>query len=85
MTIDSKQGPLSAADLQAIWESSVDDSYSQPIVLAGEGKGFEVYTQAFAQVERLSQAVDYTTQALYILPWSGQSGEPAAGSWARPS
>ena len=79
MTIDSKQGPLSAQDLQAIWESSVDDSYSQPLVLAGEGNGFEVWTQAFAQIERLSQAVDYTTQALYILPWSGQTGEPAAG------
>ncbi len=79
MTIDNQQGPLTPEDLQEIWVGAVDSSYSQPLILAGEGQGFEVYTQAFNQIARLSQAVDYTTQALYILPWSGQSGLPAAG------
>jgi hypothetical protein len=79
MTIDNQQGPLTPEQLQDIWESAVDQSFSAPLIMAGEGQGFEVYTQAFEQIARLSQAVDYTTQALYILPWSGQSGLPAAG------
>ena len=76
---DSLQGALSMADLQAIWEGAVDQEYSRPLILAGEGGGFEVYTQAFAQAERFSEAIDYSTQQIFIQPWSGQSGEPASG------
>jgi hypothetical protein len=77
---DSFQGALSAADLQAIWEGSVDRSYREPLLMAGEGGGFEVYTQAFAQGANLSAAIDYTTQQMFIQPWSGQTGEPASGA-----
>ena len=76
---DSLQGPLTVADLQAVWEGAVDRSYREPLIAAGEGGGFEVYTQAFEQVARLSQAVDRTTQQMYLLPWSGQSDVPASG------
>lgn len=44
-----------------------------------DSKGLEVYTQLMAQLQRVSQGVDNTTQALYIRPWSGQSAPPAAG------
>jgi hypothetical protein len=74
-----KVGPLSLADLQQIWEGVVDQSFSQPLEAAGDGNGFEVYRQAWAQGARVSQAVDQTTQSMYILPWSGQSAEPATG------
>jgi len=73
----AKQGPLTQADIQAIWEGAVDLSYSQALEAAGEGAGWEAYTQMFAQFARVSQAIDTTTQAMYILPWSGQSAAPA--------
>jgi hypothetical protein len=72
-----KVGPLTQADLQAIWEGAVDSGFSGGLEAAGEGAGFEAYTQMFAQFARASQAVDTTTQALYILPSSGQSASPA--------
>lgn len=72
-----KVGALTQADLQAIWEGACDSSFTQPLEAAGEGNGFEAYTQMFAQWARVSQAVDVTTQAMYILPSSGQSNPPA--------
>jgi hypothetical protein len=76
---DSKQGALTVAELEAIWVAAVDPSYSEAFVAAGDGGGYEAYKQGFAQLARVSQAIDTTTQAAYILPWSGQTGEPAAG------
>jgi len=72
-------GPLSEADLQRIWESSVDDLFAQPLTELGDGFGLEVYGQMFAQLARVSRAVDVSTQAMYILPWSGQTNDPARG------
>jgi hypothetical protein len=74
----AKQGPLSAADIQALWEGVSDDGYTQPLVAAGEGAGFEAWTQMFQQFARVSLAVDVTTQAMYILPGSGQTNPPAS-------
>ena len=79
MSTVPKVGPLTQAELQAIWESTTDPSFWRPLERAGEGNGFEAYTQAWAQFARVSQAVDTTTQAMFILPWSGQSGPPSAG------
>ena len=67
------------ADLQAIWESSVDPLYSRPFTEAGDGGGLEAYSQAFAQYERVSQAITRSTQALYVLPHSAQLDAPATG------
>jgi hypothetical protein len=75
-----KVGPLTQADLQAIWTGAVDVGYSAPLVAAGEGAGFEAYTQMFAQYARAAQAVDVSTQAMFILPSSGQSNPPASGA-----
>lgn len=72
-----KNGPLTAADLQAIWEGAADRGYTEPLIQAGEGEGFEVWTQMFAQFARASEAIDVSTQALFILPGSGQSNPPA--------
>lgn len=74
-----KSGALSRAEIQAVWEGSVDKGYRDPLVRAGEGKGFEAWTQLFAQFERASKAVDVTTQAMFISPWSGQTNDPASG------
>jgi hypothetical protein len=76
-TPGAKVGALTQSDLQAIWEGACDSSFTAPLEAAGEGLGFEAYTQMFAQFARASVAVDVTTQAMYILPWSGQSNPPA--------
>ena len=78
----AKVGPLTQAELQRIWESAVDAGFSQPLEQAGEGNGFEVYTQAWAMGARVSQAIDETTQSMFVLPWSGQSAPPASGGVA---
>ncbi len=75
-----KAGPLTRAELQAVWEGASDAGYSAPLVTAGEGRGFEVWTQLFVQMERASRAIDTTTQALFISEWSGQTGDPAGGA-----
>jgi hypothetical protein len=76
----NSSGPLTIPNLLAIWTQSVDESYGQPFLAAGEGNGLEAYTQAFAQYARVSTAIDVTTQACYTLPWSGQTNPPAAGA-----
>jgi len=62
-----------------IWKGSVDELYSQSLIEAGEGNGFEAYTQFFAILERVSRAIEVTTQSLFIQPWSGQLSSPASG------
>lgn len=73
-------GPLTRDDFLALWKSSVDPTYSEPLVEAGEGNGFEAYTQVFEQFARVSRAIDTSMQALFIKPWSGQTDLPAQGA-----
>lgn len=75
-----KAGPLTVEEIQALWESAADPSYTRPFVQAGEGNGFEAWTQLFRQYARVSQAIDVTTQSMFILPWSGQTSAPAGGN-----
>lgn len=75
-----KAGPLTRAELQAIWKGSTDRGYSEPLEQAGDGAGFEAWSQFFAQLERASKAIDVTTQAMFISPWSGQTNPSAAGA-----
>jgi hypothetical protein len=75
-----KQGPLTRAELQRIWESAVDEGYRDPFLAAGDGYGFEAWSQFFAQLERVSTAIDVTTQAMFICGWSGQTNPPAGGA-----
>lgn len=76
---DKTSGPLSRAEFEALFASVNDPSYARPFIELGEGKGYEVHTQAMEQFARLSVAVDRTTQSLFLLPWSGQTNEPASG------
>lgn len=73
-----KNGPLSVDELQSVWLSIVDPLFAKPF-LEQPDSGFEAYQQMMAELARVSTAVDVTTQALFIHPWSGQSGEPAGG------
>jgi hypothetical protein len=77
MTDAYTSGPLSKEELLDLWKTVVDELYAQPLLEEGEGFGLEVHTQGHAQFERVSKAIDVTTQALYIQAWSGQTSPPA--------
>lgn len=76
MARDPKTGPFSSDELLTLWKTLTDPLYWQPLVEQGEGFGLEVFTQQMAQMARASEAIDRTTQALFIMPWSGQSDLP---------
>lgn len=69
-------GPLLFSDLVAIWRSVTDPGYWRPLVEQPDS-GVEVVEQLAEQLARVSLAIDRTTQALFIYPWSGQSDEPS--------
>jgi hypothetical protein len=79
MAIDLQVGPYTQAQLLELWISLVDPLYAQPLLLQGDGQGLEAFSQQQAQGVRTSQAIDRTTQGMFILPWSGQSDVPAEG------
>ena len=72
--------PITAADFQALWKSAVDDGYSRPFLENPEDSNFAVWQEGFVQLERVSTAIDVTTQALFIMPWSGQTNDSARGA-----
>ena len=78
MAAAPKPGPLTLAELEAIWKSVTDPEYSRSFIDRGEGQGYEAHTQAMVQLERVSQGIDQTTQAMYVKHWSGQTNEPAS-------
>lgn len=77
------RGALSPQELFAVLRSTTDAAYLQPFLDAGYGSGLELFEALTDVLSRVSEAVDRTTQALYILPWSGQTNPPAEG--ARPT
>src|SRR3990167_10071159 len=58
----------------------MDAGYVRPLEDAGYGFGLEVYEAHAAMVARVSTAVERSVQAMFILPWSGQTDEPASGA-----
>jgi hypothetical protein len=79
MTAAPKTGPYTQQELLDLWKSVTDPLYAQPLLDQGDGHGLEVFNQGIAQAVRVSEAIDRTTQAMFILPWSGQTNEPASG------
>lgn len=79
MSSYANAGPYTIEDLLGIWQAAVDQGYARPFIEAGEGSGLEVFTQAFDQLSRVSDAINTSMQSLYMLPWSGQSAPQASG------
>lgn len=75
--------PLAAAlerlESGASIESSTDDAPGLEPGLDTPNGGYEVFTQSMAQAKRTSEAVVRTLESMYLLPWSGQVDDPAAG------
>jgi len=72
-------GALTEDDLRALWHDVTDEGYWKPLE-KNPDSGIEGIEQTFAQNARVSTAVEQTTQACYIFPWSGQTAEPATGA-----
>lgn len=72
-------GPLTFNEMMLIWQSVTDRSYNKPL-LEKQNSLIEVVEQMAEQFARASVSVDRNTQAMFILPWSGQTDAPAAGA-----
>lgn len=77
--VAKKTGALTAEELMQLWVSITDPEYHNPLI-EKSGSNVEVIEQAAHQLARVSQQVDANTQAMFILPWSGQTSEPASGA-----
>lgn len=77
MPVETSQ-PITTDQLIALWKSATDSGYHLPFI-EKENSGIEAHGQAWEQYQRASVMVNRTTQAMFILPWSGQSDEPASG------
>lgn len=66
-------------ELLNVWKAATDPSYHDPYIAAGDGGGLEAYNQGLAQLEMVSRAIETSTEAAFILPYSGQTAEPASG------
>lgn len=75
-----KSGPFTKTELIGLWRSVVDPEFGRRFEEAGDGGGFEPYTQGMDQLVRVSESIDTTTQAMFILPHSSQTAPPAAGA-----
>lgn len=66
--------------LKKILFSAADPAYLRPFFEGAYGNGREAFEAFLAVLQRTDEAIERTTQALYISPWSGQTAPPAMGS-----
>jgi hypothetical protein len=71
--------PFTRDELIELWKSVVDPTYSQPL-LAGGSTGIELIEQLAEGLARASEMVNRDAQAMFIMPYSGQTEEPASGA-----
>ena len=72
-------GAYTFEELLAVLKSAADPEYLRPFFEAGYGSGLEAFEALLAVMQRVDEAINRTTQALYIRPWSGQTAPPAMG------
>ena len=61
--------------------SAADPAYLRPFFQGDYGNGREAFEALVATLVRVDQAITRTTQAMYLLPWSGQDAPPATGGF----
>lgn len=70
-------GPLAFDDLLALFKSGADEGYYGTLLKAEDGEA--LVGQMLKQFGLVSRAIDETFQSLFIVPWSGQTADPASG------
>lgn len=71
-------GPLTYDDLEVLWSGITDSLYSQSLQQSPDG--YAAIQQGIAQYTFLAECVNTSAQALFLLPWSGQTSPPASGA-----
>lgn len=66
-------------ELLQIWRRDLDPGYTIPLEQESEGRGLDVISGLAALLARASEAVQVTTQSLYLKPHSTQLDPPASG------
>lgn len=66
-------------ELLAVWRALVTSAYGRPLEEEAEGQGFDPVSATARLLERVSEAVELTTQAYYLRPHSTQLALPASG------
>lgn len=66
-------------ELLAIWRRDMDSEYTEPLERELEGRGLDVIAGLAAVFERVSDAVQSSTQSFYLKPHSAQLDSPASG------
>lgn len=74
------RGAFTRDELFQVLKSTTDPLYLQSFIEQGYGSGLESFEALCEVLARVSSAIDRTTQAMFIRPWSGQSNPPAAGA-----
>lgn len=86
--VDIKRGALSRDELMALWQSVTDEEFARPMLEQAEDPeavedgvlAIAAYEQAAEQLAAVSSAIERNTQAMFILPHSQQTDDPAAGA-----
>lgn len=71
--------PFTRDQLMELWGSVMDPGYTQPLLASGD-TGLELVGQMAEQFARASTMVNRDGQAMFIMPSSGQTDEPAGGA-----
>lgn len=71
--------PLTQDQLLDLVRKIFPADYVVPIETEAEGRGWDVFAQQAAQLARVAEAIDTTTQAYYLRYHSTQTNAPAAG------
>jgi len=73
------RGPYTFDELKDVLYSAADPAYLDPFFEGAYGNGRELFEAFLTVLQRVDEAINYSTQALYITEWSGETGQPAMG------
>lgn len=74
------RGSYTYDELLDVLYSAADPLYLEPFFQGQYGNGRELFEALIDVMRRVDEAINHTSQAMYISPWSGQTAPPAPGA-----
>lgn len=74
------RGSYTYDELLDVLYSAADPLYLEPFFQGQYGNGRELFEALIEVMRRVDEAINHTSQAMYITPWSGETAPPAAGA-----